>query len=56
MSNNAVSYTHLDVYKRQTLPDLISDIAFFTSIVTVADLGFGINPFGPKDVYKRQPY
>src|SRR6056297_814959 len=30
-----------------TLPALISSTAFFTSIVTVPDLGFGINPFGP---------
>ena len=28
-------------------PDLISFIAFVTSIVTVPDLGFGIKPFGP---------
>ena len=30
-----------------TLPDLISAIAFLTSIVTVPDFGFGINPLGP---------
>jgi len=29
-----------------TFPDFISWIAFVTSIVTVPDLGFGINPFG----------
>ena len=52
-----VSYTHLDVYKRQslysTLPALISLIAFVTSMVTVPAFGLGIKPFGPSTRPRR---
>ena len=62
----AVSYTHLDVYKRQVLPRLGSAFILFTSLIASTVSAFGTSPLISKgilsvsythlDVYKRQVF